>query len=172
MEDNKSKITKEQKEILLGLFSTNEVAVLESIEKIRDKGGDYSIKPLLEIYFSTPYVAVRNSVYELICDLKDSKIAEILEQNIETYQNKEHLPKFLSALWQSAVKFSNLMPFLRIFDNGDELIAVEILSVVEQSAGSVSDAEREECLKFIKSKISDYQGFKKTLAEEILELLK
>lgn len=172
MEDNKSKITKEQKEILLGLFSTNEVAVLESIEKIRDKGGDYSIKPLLEIYFSTPYVAVRNSVYELICDLKDSKIAAILEQNIETYQNKEHLPKFLSALWQSAVKFSSLMPFLRIFDNGDELIAVEILSVVEQSAGSVSDVEREESFKFIKSKISDYQGFKKTIAEEILELLK
>ncbi len=172
MEDNKSKITKEQKEILLGLFSTNEVAVLESIEKIRDKGGDYSIKPLLEIYFSTPYTAVRNSIYELICDLKDNKIADILEQNIETYKDKEHLPKFLSALWQSAAKFSSLMPFLRIFDNGDDLIAVEILSVVEQSAGSIPDAEREESLKFIKSKVSDYKGFKKIIAGEIMELLK
>ncbi len=172
MEDNNIKINKEQREILLGLYSSNEVAVLQSVERLRNKGGEYSVKPILEIYFSTPYIAVRNSIYELVCDLKDSKIATMLEQNIETYQNKEHFPKFLSGLWQSSVKFTTLMPFMRILDNGVDMVAVEVLSIVEQSAFNISDKEREDCSEFVKSKISAYEGFKKTLAEDILEVLK
>jgi hypothetical protein len=172
MEEINKKLNNIQKEILAGLYSANEIAVLQSVAKMHNHGGNYSIKPMLEIYFSTPFPAVRDAIYELMCNLKDAKTSAIIEQNIETFQDKENFAKFLSAIWQSAVKFDTLMPFLRILDNGDEMIAVEVLSIVEQSSFNISDSEREICIKFIELKLTDYQGFKKTIAENILEILK
>lgn len=172
MQEDKTSLTREQKDILLGLFSSKETEVINSIEIIRNKGGEYSIKPLMEVYFSTAFPSVRNSIYDLVCDLKSSKTADIFAQNIEVYSQKDHLSKLLSAFWQSAIKFSVLLPFIRIFNLADSLAAVEILTIVEQNAYNTSDADKKECIHIITAGISDYDDFKKNIAEAILEVLK
>ncbi|MDD3860752.1 MAG: hypothetical protein PHW83_11180 [Bacteroidales bacterium] len=172
MKNTQKDLTKEQKEILQGLFSTDEKKVLDSIKLLRTKGGVYSVKPLLEIYFTTKSDSVRDAVYAVVCDLKISKTAEIFANNIEIYSKHEGLAKLLSAFWQSSIKFSELLPFIKLFVKSDNLAAVEILTIVEQNIANVSDDDKRKCDELITSKISELEGFKRDIAKEILVMLK
>ncbi|HOZ29746.1 MAG TPA: hypothetical protein PLL66_02415 [Bacteroidales bacterium] len=162
----------EQKKLIQELFSTDENSVMKSIQFLRDKGGVFIVEPLIEVYFSTQYESVRDSVYNLICDLKDNKTADVFANNIEKYSTRENFSKLLSAFWQSSIKFSELLPFIKLFVKSDNLAAVEIFTIVEQNICNVSDEDKMKCDKLITSKISELEGFKRDIAKEILVMLK
>ena len=172
MKNIQKEFTKEQKEILQGLFSTDEKKVLDSIKLLRTKGGVFSVKPLLEIYFTTKSDSIRDAVYALVCDLKLSKTAEIFANNIELYSKQEGLAKLLSAFWQSSIKFSELLPFIKVFFDSDNSCSVEILTIVEQNIYNVSNEDKWKCDELITSKMSEMEGFKLDIAKEILVMLK
>ncbi|HNQ67984.1 MAG TPA: hypothetical protein PKN32_06385 [Bacteroidales bacterium] len=165
-------LTQEQKEILSQLFSKDEKTVLNSIKIMRKKGGEFIVKPLLEIYFTTESESIRDAIYSLICDLKNNKTADIFVKNIELYANNDKLSKLLSAFWQSTIKFTDLLPFVKVFFSSNTYSAVEVLTIIEQNAYNISNENKLKCNELILSKISELEGFKHDVANEILEFLK
>lgn len=172
MTDQENNKIKEQNNLIKAILSNNEEVVLKSIQTLREKGGAFVAKPLLQVYFETEYETVRDSVYSLICDLKESKIADILAKNIELYSQSEHLNKLLSAFWQSTLKFSNLDPFINLFKFVDNSGAIEILTIIEQNVHNMSEENRKLCSVVLSDDIHNYNDFKLDIANEILILLK
>jgi hypothetical protein len=164
------KINNEQRQILAGLFSSKEQECLESIVAIRNVGGVYSIKPLIEVYFSTPYSSVSESIFELFCDSKDNSISVIITEEISKHSANRNFGKFISALWQSSIKFDSLLPYMSIYDKAEDLVAVEIFSLVEQNAEHLSMDEKSNCRAFLKAGLSKYSDFKRNLAEEMIKM--
>lgn len=172
MKNTQKELSKEQKEILKELLSTEEKKILHSIKLLRTKGGVFIAKPLIEVYFMTELESVRNAVYTLICDLKESKTSVIFIKEIEFYSENKHLGKLLSAFWQSSIKFSELLPFINVFIKSDNAAAIEVLTIVEQNVCNVSDGDKKKCYDLIVSKMSAFEKFKKDIANEILVILK
>lgn len=164
------KLTKEQKQFLLGLFSSKEIEVIDSINKIRESGGSYSIKPLMQVYFSTPFKSVEQSIFELFSDSKDNSISAIITEDIAGYTENKNFSKFISALWQSSLKFDSLLPYISIYDKADDLVAIEIFSLIEHNAENLSMDEKSNCKAFLKAGLSKYFDFKKKLAEEMIKM--
>lgn len=165
------KISKEQRQILTGLFSSKEQEVLDSIGIIRNSGGAYSIKPLIQVYFSTPFKTVEESIYDLFSDSKDSSINAIITEDISKHSENKSFSKFISALWQSSIKFDSLLPYVSIFDKAEDLVAVELFTLIEQNAEHLSIDEKSNCRAFLKAGLSKYPDFKRNLAEEMIKIL-
>lgn len=165
------KLTKEQKQNLAGLLSNEENSVLKSISSIRTHGGKYSIKPLMEIYFSSPHKSVEEAIYQLFCDTKDNSISELIMEVISNYTTKPRFPQFISALWQSYVSFNTLLPFVSIYDTADDLLAVEIFTLIENNVENLSREEKSNCKAFLKANINKYGEFKKNMASQMIEFM-
>jgi hypothetical protein len=165
------KLSREQKQIIAELFSSKEQAVLDSIGKIRNNGGAYSIKPLMQVYFSTPFKSVEEAIYELFCDSKDNSISASITEDISKHTEIKSFAKFVSALWQSSIKFDSLLPYISIFDKADDIVAVELFTLIEQNAEHLSMDEKSNCRAFLKAGLSKYSDFKKNLAEEMIKIL-
>jgi hypothetical protein len=165
------KLSREQKQILARLYSSKEQEVLDSLGKIRNGGGEYSVKPLMEVYFSTPFKSVEESIFELFSDSKDNSISAIITEDISKHAENKNFAKFVSALWQSSIKFESLLPYISIFDKAEDLVAVELFTLVEQNAEHLSMDEKSNCRAFLKAGLSKYSDFKKNLAEEMIKIL-
>lgn len=164
------KLSREQRQILAGLFSSKEQEVLDSIGIIRNNGGAYSIKPLIEIFFSTPFKSVEESIYDLFCDSKENSISSIITEEISKHIANKNFAKFVSALWQSSIKFDSILPFIIIYEKTEDLVAVEIFSLVEQNAEHLSMDEKSNCRALLKAGLSKHSDFKKNLAQEMIKM--
>lgn len=164
------KLSKEQRQILAGLFSSKEQENLDALGVIRNSGGVYSIKPLIEVYFSTPYSSVSESIYELFCDSKENSISSFITEEISKHSANKNFAKFVSALWQSSIKFDSLLPFIGIFDKAEDLVAVELFTLIEQNVEHLSMDEKSNCRAFLKAGLSKHSDFKRNLAEEMIKM--
>lgn len=164
-------LSEEQKQIINNLFNNDENIVISTLNKIRDKGGIYTIQTILNLFFNTKSESVKNNIYELFCDLKDEKIAKIITENIENYQDKPEFSKIISALWQSSLHFENLLVFLSIFDKAkDDTILIELFTLIEENFHNLNQEEIKNCKDFFKPKYQNYSSLKRQLAEDILSL--
>lgn len=170
MEKNtNNKLTKQQSELLKDLYSTNEAKIIETIGLIREKGGSYCIAPIMEVYFSIDSGEIRMAIESLISDLKDSKYADIISDNILKYADNKYISSYLSCLWQSAMRFEKLLSFVELFNNADDKAALEIITIIEQNLCYLDDNQRNDVLKLLKSKVDKMEkGFKYHLAFDLL----
>jgi len=168
---NKIKLTKEQASILNDLYSNDELKIEQSIIKLREKGGVYSIEPLMNVYFNTSFSGIRKSIGNLFSDTKDYKVAEIIYNNLSKYGESEYLGDFLSTLWQSSIKFDNLQIFTELFILSDDKTAFECVTIIEQNTDHNNEEAKNICIDILKSNIAQLKGFKKDLALQLLDLL-
>lgn len=168
--ENTNKLTIEQKQILKSLAQSDENIVLKAVKDMRDKGGEYVIEPVMDVYFNHKSEKIQAEVLRLFQDLKDSKLNNLITDNIVSYSSNERLSDFISALWQSSVKFDNTLVFLEIFVKENEATSLEALTLIQQNADVISDDMRAMCLKTLKAELLNLSEFKKNLAIDLLEI--
>jgi hypothetical protein len=165
------KLTIAQKQILNALSSDDDKVVVKTINDIRNKGGIYVVEPLMSLYFESGKEIISNEVVKLFSDLKDNSLANTIAENILKYKKNEKLSVFVSALWQSSLKFDNLKIFFEIFITESDNTSFEVLTLIQQNAYNMTENMKTDCLKMLKSDISNLSDFKKTLAVDLLEIL-
>ncbi len=168
--ENKQDLSKEQQQIIKELYSTDEIIVHKAIKNLRDKGGLFVIKPLMEIYFSTSSQEVSAAAFGIVRDLKESKAGIIITENILQYKANNRISDFISALWQSAIKFDNLEVFVELFVIGDDRTSLEAVTLIQQNGYLLNDESRKHCLDIIKSEIGELSEFKRALVVDLLEV--
>jgi len=167
---NQQKISEEQQKIINDLYSTDDQIVSKTIKDLRNKGGVFAIKPLMEVYFSTSSAEISTAAFSIIRDLKASQASVIISENIIRYSANDKISDFISALWQSAVKFDNLKVFVEIFVGGNDKTSLEIVTLIQQNAYLLNDDSRKECLDVLKYEIGELNSFKKALIVDLLEV--
>ena len=167
---NIQNLSKEQQQIIKELYSTDEIIVHKAIINLRNKGGLFVIKPLMEVYFSTSSQEISAAAFSIICDLKEYKAATIITENILKYKANDRISDFISALWQSAIKFDNLIVFVEIFFSGDDRTSLEIVTLIQQNGYLLKDESRKQYLDILKSKIGGLSEFKRALVVDLLEV--
>jgi len=169
--EQKNKLTTGQKQLLVGLYSSDDKIVIKSIKDTREKGGTFVIEPLMELYFTHKSTDVYKEIPAIFSDLKDSKLNLLITDNLLKYKGNERLSVFISSLWQSSVKFEDIKSLVEIFISGDDSSSLETLTLIQQNADMLNDAIASECLNILKSELSGMNDFKKTLAVDLLEIL-
>lgn len=164
--------SKEQQKLIVDLFSSDDKLVLQTITELREKGGEFSIKPLVKAFFSTKSNDVRQSIYGLFCDLKDESVASTVYTSIQGFEKDGNMELLLSSFWQSAIQFENLAVFVKIFVESDDKTSFEAFTIIEQNASNIDDKERDNCLEVLKSGIGLLSDFKKSISLTLLEIFK
>ncbi len=164
-------LNKEQQNLINNLLSQTETKVLETLSIIRDQGGIFAVETILNIFFKTESLFIKDNIYELFCDAKDKNLSNVILNNVAKYQNEPDFSKLISAFWQSGLHFDNIIVFLEIFNNtNSDNLLVEIFALIEENFNNQNQEIKDKCYSYIKAKLSNYHDFKRQLAEEILKL--
>ncbi len=165
-------ISKEQQILVDSLYSSNKKLVIETVAKLRVKGGEFSIKPMIEVFFTTKSNDIRQSIYGLFCDLKDESVSNEVFKAIHGFEKNEYMSLLLSSFWQSAIQFTSLSNFVKIFIESDDKTSFEAFTVIEQNAANIDDTEQNVCLEELKSGIDKLSDFKKSISVSLLEIFR
>ncbi|MCF0206774.1 MAG: hypothetical protein HUK15_05035 [Bacteroidales bacterium] len=167
MEDNK--LSKEQKKVVADLYSPDIDVIMQTLERIRDIGGEYCVAPMIEIFFSTPFAEVRSEIGNVFMDVRSKKMANAVIEGLKPYTDHEYFRDFTSILWQSSIAFEDLSLFVEKFVTADEIYAFECLSLVENNTGNISLESAKKCIQLLKT--NQFTGSKQKLAEELIGML-
>ena len=165
-----NKLTAVQKQILVGLNNKDDKIVIKTIKDCRDKGGEYVIEPLMEVYFSHSSENVIAEIPKLFSDLKENKFNRIITDNLTKYKRSDRMTTFVSAMWESAIKFEDTKVLLDIFISGTDATSIEALTLIQQNADVISDEMKSECLDILKSELLNMTEFRKNLSIDLLEV--
>lgn len=166
-----AELTKEQKKIVADLYSSDDEVVNAAVDTIREVGGEFCIAPLIEIFFSTPFVEVRQNIGRVFVDIKSTRVSNAIIENFAKYIDHELSGDFISNLWQSSVVFDDVTLFVEKFVKASDLVALDCLSLVENNLGNISDESIERSKQIINSNLADFGDVKRQLAEDLLQIL-
>lgn len=135
-----AKITKQQQAKLnalsIELKSGNETKISAAIKILQTNGHANILPELVELLKTKPSQKIRAELMELLNDLRDSSVAETMIELINDENNKSVLQELLSAIWGSKVDYSQYLPeFIAIAVDGDFMIALECLTIIENLEG-------------------------------------
>lgn len=135
-----AKITKQQQAKLnalsIELKSGNETKISAAIKILQTNGHANILPELVELLKTKPSHKIRAELMELLNDLRDSSVAETMIELINDENNNSVLQELLSAIWASKVDYSQYLPeFIAIAVDGDFMIALECLTIIENLEG-------------------------------------
>ncbi|MCF8415491.1 MAG: HEAT repeat domain-containing protein [Crocinitomicaceae bacterium] len=135
-----AKITKQQQAKLnalsIELKSGNETKISAAIKILQTNGHANILPELVELLKTKPSQKIRAELMELLNDLRDSSVAETMIELIKDENNNSVLQELLSAIWASKVDYSQYLPeFIAIAVDGDFMIALECLTIIENLEG-------------------------------------
>lgn len=135
-----AKITKQQQAKLnalsIELKSGNETKISAAIKILQTNGHANILPELVELLKTKTSQKIRAELMELLNDLRDSSVAETMIELIKDENNKSVLQELLSAIWGSKVDYSQYLPeFIAIAVDGDFMIALECLTIIENLEG-------------------------------------
>lgn len=166
-----SKLTKEQKSILADLYSPDEEVIVNTLYRIREVGGEYCIAPMIEVFFSTPFVNVRTEIGRVFLDLKSSKASKQIIDSLSAYMQHELIGEFITSLWQSAVVFDDVVPFVEKFVEADDMLALDCLSLVENNLGNITEDSLVRSREIVRNAFPSFTGVKKQFAMDLISIL-
>ena len=135
-----AKITKQQQAKLnalsIELKSGNETKISAAIKILQTNGHANILPELVELLKTKTSQKIRAELMELLNDLRDSSVAETMIELINDENNNSVLQELLSAIWGSKVDYSQYLPeFIAIAVDGDFMIALECLTIIENLEG-------------------------------------
>ena len=134
--------------IIKNLLSTEDKKVFTALKQLRLHGKREAIKPLIELLSSTNNEEVKAEVSALLFDLKDQTVVEELISAIDSNDYQSEMATLISIFWQSSLDSSeNIASIVRQAIKGDYLVAIEVLSVIDNYDTTFQEAEIED-LKF------------------------
>lgn len=153
--------------IIKDLKSTDKEKILIAIKQLRSHGQKEAITEVLDVFISTEDSDIKNSITNLLFDLKDEKSIPILLKAINDKKYVSIKTFLVSIFWQSTLDASeHLGTFIRIATKGDYTLCLEVLTVVESFDSSFDEEQIQDAIYDIEEKLDDYE-----LDEEYRKLL-
>lgn len=136
------------KNIISDLSSIDEKIVFTALKQVRKHGKREAITPLIELLHSTTNEDIKNEVASILYDLKDQTAVEELILALEDDKYEEEKATLVSIFWQSSLDSSeHISTIVRQAISGDYLVAIEVLSVIDNYEATFQETEIED-LKF------------------------
>ncbi len=139
--DNKSQKNK-LNQLVLDLKSDSTSKITAAITEIANIG-DISIIPILVLVLKNNQdLNIQKQLKDLLADIQISDATEVFIKELKKEENPDDLKKILGVLWNSKLDFSDyLADFVEVSIEGDYLIALDCLTVIENMMGPFSESQ-------------------------------
>ncbi|RPH33730.1 MAG: hypothetical protein EHM93_03590 [Bacteroidales bacterium] len=165
-------LTEKQKAIIESLKSMKDEQIISLIHDFRENGELFIVDPLLELLYSNRNRSVKETILELVGDIKNQDAVEIIAHSVQNHIGDPNTTGLLSACWQSNLDFSNYLPvFIEILCSSDYQASFEAFTVIENSAGSIDKKSLDLYITTIESKLKITPIEKQSLLTETIVML-
>ena len=136
--NHKSKLS----QLILELKSDSQAKVIAAINEISNSGEPEVIPELILVLKHNNDSSVQKLIKELLADINRSDAVEVFINELKKEAKAADLKKLLEILWNSKLDFSAyLADIVEIGIEGDYLIALDCLTIIENMVGPFSESQ-------------------------------
>ncbi|HKK42572.1 MAG TPA: hypothetical protein VJ963_09205 [Bacteroidales bacterium] len=164
---------KKLKELSVTLDKGNSDMKREAINALREEQPfEGVINVLAEHYNKSDDNDVRRTIENFMNDLKDPSVRPEVIDTIRKRWNDKTLSMLISSCWQSGLDYSEYsLDMAKAFMQSDYVTAIECLTVIEESAGSLDKDKKKEIIKLLQSGTFKAPAEKRELTLELISVL-
>ncbi len=160
------------KTLLKDLTSANEATVLDAIEQLRDSGQPGSLKPLANLWVSSPNKTITTAIYDLFCDLKQQEIVAEMVEIVFNPLYADIQTSLLSACWLSRIEFPDyLEKFIDLIYTRQFSVAFEAFTVIENMESKISAQRKTELINYIEAYNQKESSLNQALTDSLLGIV-
>lgn len=153
------------------LTATSEQQLLKTLEKVKGKGNDQMIEPILNLYSSTTHDSVKEGIKGLLNELKVVDGTNILIERLNNCNN-ELKEVILGGLWSAGLNPIEYLPeIVQVACSSTYMVAFEALTVLENLEGPFDEEKISESKLIINDYFAEPNEDTKQLISVILGLL-
>jgi hypothetical protein len=131
-----------------------------------------AINLLAEVFDRTDDNEIKGLIRNFMNDIKESAARDEVITEIKKPYKPETISMMVSSCWQSGLDYSGYAPdMVRLFLTGDYIISLECLTVIEESAHSISRKMKNELIKYLEDNKGLAANEKMTLLKELISIL-
>lgn len=165
-------LTEKQKAIVSTIKSMNDDQVISLIQDFRENGKLFIINPLLDMIYTNRSLSLKETILDLIGDIKNQDAAEIIANSIQNHIGDPHTIGLLSACWQSNLDFGKYLPlFIDILCSSDYQASFEAFTVIENSIGTIDIKSIDLYIATLESRLKSTPLEKQSLLTETIVML-
>ena len=164
--------SKQNKLIINRLLSDSTDEVLFTINKLRNTGNKNLIPYLIDILATHKSTKVKESILNLLYDLKYQSAAEAIIKAIKSDKYAHITERLLSICWQSSLDFSNYIDVFTLkFIKGSFKESFEAYTAIESIESKINSELAEKSITMLKKEINNIEENKKELLIELVHIL-
>jgi len=154
------------------LRSGNRSAIIATLKEVRTSGTVAILPDLLELLATQEDEQITFEILSLLNDLNDQEAAPILVEAIGKPEYAEYTTELVAACWQNGLSYGKYTDrFVDVALNGGYAAAIEAFTVIEEAVGELEEAERQDLINTIKSRIQGTSDHKKPLLSELVKVI-
>jgi len=139
MSTNNSKKTRKQ-EMLKGLKSEDLSTLVKTLEKVEKNGDADLISPIIQLGSKRQEEEVQTIIRRILFGIKISAAHPIMLQELKTMESNPFRRVLLSSIWEAGINgLEELDTIVRIAIEGDLYEAIECLTIIEESEGTLNE---------------------------------
>jgi hypothetical protein len=128
--------------ILKKLHSQNIDTVIATVEQLHETGTSIYIPALIDLFFTVEDPSIKNSVRNLLAELKQ---ADAIPYLLDAIGNERYQPikrELISICWENGLDFTpHIGNFIGWMKQGDYMTAFEAFTVIENLEGKITEEE-------------------------------
>lgn len=162
---------KELEHILTG---GNFVRITGAIKALREEPPiSGAVNLLISFFNNTDNDSVKRLIRDFMNDLRDQASCREVVEELRKGLKPDTMRMAISSCWQSGLDYSEFSDdFTSLFLSSDYMTAIECFTVIESNADKLEPAKKDEIMKMIKEGMVSITSEKRSLALELISVLK
>ncbi|BAX78562.1 hypothetical protein [Labilibaculum antarcticum] len=158
--------------IILGLNSTDDKVVLDSINQLRKDGKSEDITLLLDLMISNSGREIQSTIHSFLADLKNQDTDKIIIKAIGDDKYIAIRKILIAICWEASIDFSKyISTFVDLVIESDFEISFEAFTVIENLTEKISEEVKPTEMAKLKDAISGASPEKKGLIHEAIHII-
>jgi len=166
MTDKKDQIIREL------LLSSNEEAVINTLNELREKGKDNDLNTLAEVFMTSESNEVKKLISQFFCDLKIQSSADSMMRLIKTTTDKPTLKMLVASCWQSRLNYSTFFElFIDLVIHESFDISFEAFTLIESYEEEITDQRKKDLIAYVKKNIKNCKEENLVFAADLVKII-
>ena len=146
--------------------------VSSAIISLREEEPFYgAIHLLTEVFDKTDDVTIKGLIRNFMNDIKELGARPEIMNEIRESHKPETICMLVSSCWQSGLDYSQFTAdFMKVFLNGDYLVSLECLTVIEGSLHNISGKMKNEMIIYLEQNKGNIIKEKRALVNELISI--
>lgn len=159
------------KQIIKDLNSDNDNIINIALDKTRVKGTTEVLIPMFKLFEKTKNNEIKKKIKDLLSDIKDPYALEIIIEQLNKGTNNLN-ETLLFALWNSNLNAVDYIPeIIETAKNGNYMVALEALTVVENLEGPFSNEKLMEAQFILNEYFSEAIDEKENIMKSLFDVI-